>query len=238
MSRLRTIKPDFWTDEKLTECSLSARLLFIGLWNFADDFGNLARSAKKIKMQVFPADAIDCEPLLQELIAQGVLTEYSVSDEKFLQIKNFLKHQVINRPSKTSIPQPTLMDYSRSTHGVITEDSCWSGKERIGVIAASPPPPTTPDSPNPVSQVVQKLGTRLPERWQPDDALRKWSESERPDLDIDSALASFVDHWRSVPGKAGVKLDWAATWRNWVRSQRAPLRPVRLGVPAQLAGAL
>ncbi|MEP0149991.1 hypothetical protein [Roseibium sp.] len=31
--------------------------------------------------------------------------------------------------------------------------------------------------------------------------------------------AKFLDYWRSKPGQAGVKLDWLATWRNWIRSE-------------------
>jgi len=104
MARIRTIKPEFWTDERLTECSLSARLLFIGTWNFADDNGNLDRSPKQIKARVFPLDSIECEPLLQELITQGLLIEYSVSDKTFLHIQGFNKHQLINRPSKPTCP--------------------------------------------------------------------------------------------------------------------------------------
>lgn len=114
---------------------MSARLLFIGLLNFADDSGNLNRSAKKIKMQVFPADAFDCEPLICELIAQGVLTEYSVNGEKFLQIKGFTKHQVINRPTKSNIPPPENQQNSTqtsTTHGGLTEDSLREGKGREG----------------------------------------------------------------------------------------------------------
>ncbi len=114
---------------------MSARLLFIGLLNFADDSGNLNRSAKKIKMQVFPADAFDCEPLICELLAHGVLTEYSVSGEKYLQIKGFTKHQVINRPTKSNIPppeKPPNSDYSNTTHGGLTEDSLREGKGREG----------------------------------------------------------------------------------------------------------
>lgn len=104
MARIRTIKPDFWTDEKLTDCSLSARLLFIGTWNFADDSGNLDRSHKQIKARVFPLDNIECEPLILELIAQGLLIEYSVEGKLYLHIKGFEKHQLINRPSKPTCP--------------------------------------------------------------------------------------------------------------------------------------
>jgi hypothetical protein len=104
MARIRTIKPDFWTDEKLTDCSLSARLLFIGTWNFADDAGNLDRSHKQIKARVFPLDNVDCEPLLLELITQGLLIEYAVEGKQYLHIKGFEKHQLINRPSKPTCP--------------------------------------------------------------------------------------------------------------------------------------
>ncbi|UAK25849.1 YdaU family protein [Sphingomonas nostoxanthinifaciens] len=33
-------------------------------------------------------------------------------------------------------------------------------------------------------------------------------------------FAMFVDHFAAISGKAGVKLDWFGTWRNWCR--RAP----------------
>lgn len=140
MARIRTVKPDFWTDEKLTECSLSARLFFIGLLNFSDDNGNLARSSKKLKMQIFPADTIDCEPLVQELLAQKVLIEYEAKGEKYLNIKGFKKHQIINRPSKSNIPEPPD---SHTTHGVLTESSLTEGKgrERKGKEAEAPLPP-------------------------------------------------------------------------------------------------
>ena len=134
MPRIRTIKPEFWTDEKLTECSLTARLLFIGLLNFADDNGNLVYSIKRLKMQIFPADNVDVAPLLGELIAQGILSEYSVSGEKFLNIKWFLKHQVINRPSSTKIPLIAFNDDSVSAQQLLTpgreKEGKGIGKER------------------------------------------------------------------------------------------------------------
>lgn len=128
MARIRTIKPDFWTDEKVVELSMEARLFFIGSWNFSDDNGNLQRSARKLKMQIFPADAIDCEPVIQSLIAHGMLMEYSVNGETYLHIKGFKAHQVINRPSKTALPVPNPVD----TQQPLTESSLTEGKGREG----------------------------------------------------------------------------------------------------------
>ncbi|STV36571.1 primosomal protein I [Klebsiella pneumoniae] len=48
MARIRTVKPEFWTDEKVVECSIPARLLFIGLFNFANDNGMPERSPKTV----------------------------------------------------------------------------------------------------------------------------------------------------------------------------------------------
>lgn len=120
MARIRTVKPEYWTDERVGECSVSARLLFIACWNFSDDHGGLDRSAKQLKAQAFPYDAIDCEPLVQELLAAGLLIEYEVDGKKYLHISGFGKHQKVEKPAKPRIP---LYDESLKTHRTLTEDS-------------------------------------------------------------------------------------------------------------------
>ena len=37
---------------------------------------------------------------------------------------------------------------------------------------------------------------------------------------IKTQMESFQDYWTSVSGAKGVKLDWLATWRNWIRNAR------------------
>jgi len=39
-----------------------------------------------------------------------------------------------------------------------------------------------------------------------------------PEAEIDRTAAKFRDFWAGKAGASGVKLDWPATWRNWVRS--------------------
>ena len=58
MARKRMIDPQFWCDEKMMTLSHSARLLFIGLWNFCDDSGIHKDSDLKLKAEIFPADDI------------------------------------------------------------------------------------------------------------------------------------------------------------------------------------
>ena len=64
-------------------------------------------------------------------------------------------------------------------------------------------------------------GSRLPADWKPNAELADWSKAERPDLNLRKVLEEFRDYWTSVAGSKGVKLKWDATWRNWVRSQKA-----------------
>jgi uncharacterized protein YdaU (DUF1376 family) len=69
-------------------------------------------------------------------------------------------------------------------------------------------------------KVKTQRGSRLPTDWTLPDDWADWAEKERPDLLIYKTAESFKDFWISKPGAGGVKLDWQATWRNWVRSQK------------------
>lgn len=202
MARIRTIKPEFWTDDAITECSLSARLLFIGTWNFADDGGNLDRSAKQIKVRVFPIDDIDCEPLLSELVTHGLLIEYSVSDKKYLHIPGFIEHQVINRPSKPSCP---AYEDSLRTQGVLTEPSVstpvsWEGKGSIGKGSGRKNGNGTPGVPIPIDFTIT-------------DELRTQALTRIPDVDPDELFVQFRAHHESH-GK--IMKSWPAAWTTWI----------------------
>lgn len=85
-----------------------------------------------------------------------------------------------------------------------------------------------------------KRGTRLPDDWQLKRSLGIWAMNEVPawtEDDVRRQAEAFRDHWVAVPGKAGLKLDWDATWRNWVRneckwaSERAGRRGSRSAMP-------
>jgi hypothetical protein len=79
-------------------------------------------------------------------------------------------------------------------------------------------------------------GTRLPPGWSLPAEWKLWANSERPDLDAGAVAAKFADHWASQPGQKGVKADWLATWRNWVRGERGTARPPQRKSDALMAG--
>lgn len=67
----------------------------------------------------------------------------------------------------------------------------------------------------------ERRATRLPADWTPPADWLAWAKQERPDLDLANTAATFADYWRGKPGKDGTKADWLATWRNWVRREKA-----------------
>lgn len=83
-------------------------------------------------------------------------------------------------------------------------------------------PEPEPDSPS--LRSGENRASRLPADWKLPPEYRDFCLTERPDLNPDDVAASFLDHWSSQPGKDGRKADWLATWRNWVRRERAPYR--------------
>lgn len=129
MARLRTVKPEFWTDERVGEVSVTARLLFIATWNFADDHGGLDRSAKQLKAQAFPYDNIDCEPLVQELLKARLLIEYEVGGKKYLHIKGFRTHQKVEKPGRPRVP---IYEEKATPHRILTESSPSSSGSSLG----------------------------------------------------------------------------------------------------------
>ncbi len=67
MSRIRSIKPQFFLNDELASLHPLDRLLFIGLWTMADKAGRLEDRPLKIKAAVLPYDAYDIEEALKRL---------------------------------------------------------------------------------------------------------------------------------------------------------------------------
>jgi 5-methylcytosine-specific restriction endonuclease McrA len=104
MSRIRTIKPEFWTDETMVQLPYEARLLFVGLWNFCDDEGLLSYEPERIRMQVLPGDDIQISELLDLLVASERLEVLKLKDgSEALKIPHFLEHQKISHPTPSKL---------------------------------------------------------------------------------------------------------------------------------------
>ena len=49
--------------------------------------------------------------------------------------------------------------------------------------------------------------------------------SDHPHVDIDREIDKFTDYWHARAGKGSTKLDWNATFRNWIRREAEKHQP-------------
>lgn len=108
MARIRTIKPELFTDAELASCTPWARWLFVGLLTEVDDKGRIIDSPKRICGAVFPHEdkvsAAKVKAWLDELVKIGCVKRYAVNGQPLLWLPNFLKHQRISHPTDSKLP--------------------------------------------------------------------------------------------------------------------------------------
>lgn len=135
MARIRTIKPQFWDDAKIGRIPRDARLLYIGLWTFADDLGVVTADPVWLKSKIFPYDRVQIQQLeawLGLLEKTGFISLLSVKSESFYYLPTFSRHQIINRPNLNDVNIDKKLldnilakftDQSVINHGSISDQS-------------------------------------------------------------------------------------------------------------------
>lgn len=109
MARSRNLKPGFFKNETLAECSPLARLLFAGLWCLADRAGRLEDRPKRIRAELLPYDDGSVDDMLNDLHQAGFILRYQVGEQRFIQVLNFGKHQTPHHKEPAStMPAPDL----------------------------------------------------------------------------------------------------------------------------------
>jgi hypothetical protein len=142
MARIRTVKPEFWDDEKLAKFSLQANLIYIGTWNFSDDSGIIRRNANWIKSKIFPhreeLRLSDVKVWIKELEDAGIIVPFNCNNEGYYLIPTFKVHQRIDKPQKSKIPveiqEKVLSDYSKNDPRTVQDYYTreWNGMEGKG----------------------------------------------------------------------------------------------------------
>jgi hypothetical protein len=133
-----------------------------------------------------------------------------VIDDHGLTLPNFDRHngKTAKDRALTAKRVATHKSNVKGNADIVSDALPREEKRREEVIDTAP----SPKSPR---------GTALPADWTLPDDWKAWAEANRPDVDVQTVAESFRDFWIAKPGKDGRKADWQATWRNWVRNQRA-----------------
>ena len=191
------------------ECSVTARLMFIGLWNFADDCGRLPCSPKTIKAQIFPNDNINSETirgLINELSSNGLLLIYTTENKDFLQITGW-QHQRIDKPQAPKYPAPFFDD---STNEPRTLPPDRKGEDRKG--KDSSPAAVAPE-PKPEKKSRKKPQTAIVDGFTFGSEVRQYAVKLRfSDSEIARELQRFIRHAKQNDRRCA---DWQMAAENW-----------------------
>ena len=93
--RIRTVKPEFWTDAKIAELPKATALFFIALWNFADDQGIFEDDSRSLALRIPIYRSQDIEKMLTALWRAGLIKR---SRGDGLSMVTHWEHQKIDRP--------------------------------------------------------------------------------------------------------------------------------------------
>jgi hypothetical protein len=250
--RIRSIKPDIWDDDAVSDVSRLARLLYVGLITQADDDGRLSGSAKWIDSQVFPydddTDIAEIRDWLTELARHGLIVAYKAEGKPYIQIQNWRKHQSIDKrwykesklpgPPDEASPRPPREPDEGSPRNDADRDEDtapeWSGVDGIGVDGSGGVAPAggraaAPTPISPFAPIVQRLdavavarGIRSPKV---DAALTVCAEFV--ECDPAAEVEKFVHYWIEGPGEKRALSDVSWAWRNWMeRAKPDAGRPV------------
>lgn len=105
--RIRTVKPEWLEDEKIALASSDARVLSIALVLLADDYGNGRAHPGLLRGRVFQGGTNDqVSVALNELVAIRFIDLYESEGQRYFSIRNWNKHQRVDKPGKARVPSP------------------------------------------------------------------------------------------------------------------------------------
>lgn len=108
MPRIRSVKPEFWQDSRMSRLPALERLVFLCTWSMADDEGRIEGDALAVwRFGSFREDSREVARALEALRGLGRLVLYEVEGNPYIQVTHFSKHQRIDHASKSKYPAPT-----------------------------------------------------------------------------------------------------------------------------------
>jgi hypothetical protein len=214
-----------WAMEQQIVSDASARHVLLCLANYADQDGKAA----------FPSTAkLEKDTGLSESTIRRKLDSLETLG-MIAQGNQAIVAAYIDRADKRPIcydiqmKKPGVTVNPRSERGVmVTATGCHGDADGVSPCNERGVTVTPNTSPNPSinpSLKAEARATRLPADWKPSDSDVSFCRQERPDLLPTQIADQFRDYWIAQPGAKGRKMDWPATWRNWVRNQRATSGP-------------
>jgi hypothetical protein len=241
--RIRSVKPEWLEDEVLALASSDARVLSIALLLVADDHGRGRANKLMLAGQVFPGKPLETlAKALEELRRARYVQLYEVEGQSYFAIRNWAKHQRVDKPSAPRVPGPPKETSVEIEIRVDLANVPGGLASSIEILAPDPDldpdpdlrsgPRPTPPLPPGVAPLGADLGsgifaaakgtpsrrkpkTHFPEALAPLARQREKALAAR--VDCDAQFAAFRTWHLS---KGSVFADWSLAFDTWLA--RAP----------------
>ena len=225
--RIRSLKPEFFDSPSTASAGPWARILFMGMWCMADDWGVGPANPKELAASIFPNDdqwtSKELPSLCKEVADSYGVVFYTHRGRPYFQIPTWEDHQITQRRAKRRYPtaddpesvldqaSPELPSIRKELPCIDKEKSSSEqgnrGTGEQGNIGSAAPSGTADADPRPdIESLCQKLSGHIVANGGKEPRITKaWRDSARLLLDRDGR-----DH-----AEAMRVLDWSQASTFW-----------------------
>ena len=225
--RARNIKPGFFENEQLAELPPLTRILYIGLWCYADREGRFEWRPKRIKALILPYDDCDIEEMLMSLHVMTFIDMYETPNGTIGCIPKFKEHQNPHpHEAKSKLPEKCKENqcHDMSLH-VITCNEMSAKCNADSLIPDSlipiEEPPISPKGDvakktTPYTEPFEAAWKAYPKKTNKGAAFKAWQKAIKRGMPVEDMPAhiearSFEPDWRKEDGRF---VPHMATWLN------------------------
>lgn len=209
MARIRSIKPEIRTSEKVAAWPIEVRYFWVLLWGYVNDYGKGVDNARLIKADSYPLDdeitADIVEGYLSVLSNDGVIVRYEADGKRYLAVRNWEEHQKPSHRAKDTFPDPPealSQPSGESPETLAPEQGAGSREQGAG-------------------EGEQKASPHaLPADFAITDDMRSWASEVTPAVDPDRQAVEFIDFWTKGGGAGKRKANWVQTWKNDMKKKQ------------------
>lgn len=226
MARIRSVKPDFWTDSKIVRLSPLARLFYIGMWNFAVcDMGHVKDDAEALKLQILPTDDVDGDDLIEELLKAGRIARLDlVGGRTFLHVPRFTDHQNLSERWSPRCPAcqeqqgkvQNIDQTSADVHNIeeVSSKMTRRGREGRGKKTPSPASRSMVDD-----DAFARFWEAYPRKVGKGEARTAWAKVIKSGVDPEQVIAGTV-RYRDDPQRRRKDIEFTKHPGPWLNAER------------------
>jgi hypothetical protein len=209
----------FLTSSKVMSIPRSERANVLGYWLMAGVW-----SAHEMKDGLVPAGVLEelgcTDDARERLVSVGL---WVVAEKGAILIHNWGKYQptaeeLLERREAVSKSRSEAGKRGGLRSGTVRREATKQTRSKSEA-KRSPEPEPEPEPLTTPKGVVGRA-SRLPNDFIVTSDMAAWAKSKHPNVDLVTQTEAFRDYWVGLAGAKAVKVDWVATWRNWIRNSK------------------